>query len=279
VPSINALPPWMMFVVTLASVVIAMFVGYRCGLTAKKRSAEPPQGAVGSVVGAVLGLLAFMMAFTFGMTANRFDTRKQLLLEEANSIAATYRRAGLLPSPQDETCRALLREYVDVRIQAVGSPDLLRVALVRCSDIHRELWSHAVTLARADMNSDIGALFVESLDDTINLHTSRVIVALQYRIPTSIWTLLILLAVLSMGGVGYQFGIGGRGSVALMLVLSVSFSLVVLLIAELDSTLKGSIKVDQQPMIFLQEMMEVDGALEGKPAAGPPVERSRHESI
>jgi hypothetical protein len=45
------------------------------------------------MVGATFGLLAF----TFGLAATRFDTKRQVLLDEANAIGATYLRAGMLP--------------------------------------------------------------------------------------------------------------------------------------------------------------------------------------
>jgi hypothetical protein len=50
--------------------------------------------SIGLVVGATLGFLAFLLAFTFNMAANRYDTRKGLLVEEQNAINATYRRSG-----------------------------------------------------------------------------------------------------------------------------------------------------------------------------------------
>ena len=70
------------------------------------------------MVGAMLGLLAFILAFTFGLVAARFDTRRQVLLDEANAIGTTYLRAGMLPE-QGEKIRALLRDYVSVRLNAV----------------------------------------------------------------------------------------------------------------------------------------------------------------
>ena len=57
------------------------------------------QAPVGAIVGAILGLLAFLLAFTFGMAASRFETRRELVLDEANAIGTTYLRAALLPEP------------------------------------------------------------------------------------------------------------------------------------------------------------------------------------
>jgi hypothetical protein len=92
--------------------------GYRLGRTdAADRSRSRAGGAM---VGATLGLIAFMLAFTFGLAAARFDTRRQVLLDEANAIGTTYLRAGMLPDRR-EAIRALLRDYVDTRLEAVRS--------------------------------------------------------------------------------------------------------------------------------------------------------------
>jgi hypothetical protein len=119
--------------------------------------------------------------------------------------------------------------------------------------LHDELWSHAIALAKADLNSDIGALFVESLNNVIDLHTSRVTVGLIYRIPLGIWKGLLLVTVLSMVAVGYQFGLTGRSNMLIHLVLAIAFSAVILLIADLDRATQGALQVSQQPMFKLHE--------------------------
>ena len=240
---------------TVAIVLISILAGYGLGRRRVQHSGDSPEGPVGSVVGSVLGLLAFMLAFTFSIAANRFDTRKQLLLEEVNAIGTAALRAELLPEPHRTACHDLLKQYVDKRLLGVQNLEVLPQMLKECEDLQHQLWRHAVTLARADMNSDIGALFVEAMNEVIDLHTSRVVVGMQYRIPTIIWTVLALLTAMSMVGVGYQFGLAGRTRIAISLVLACSFSLVVTLIADLDRGGKGILKVSQTPMQELQQKL------------------------
>jgi hypothetical protein len=56
-----------------------------------------------------------MLGFTLAMALPRFGLRKHLVMEEANAIATTSLRAGLLPAPQRSQVRALLLQYVRVR--------------------------------------------------------------------------------------------------------------------------------------------------------------------
>jgi hypothetical protein len=252
----DSIPIWAVFLLFVATVMAAVTAGCRIGLLRSRKGGGEPEGPAGSVVGAALGLLAFMLAFTFGITAGRLDTRKQLLLDEVNAIGTAALRAQLLPEPHRSECRALLRAYVAGR--AAITPATLPQMIREAEGIQSELWAHAVALARADMNSDIGALFAEALNEVFDLHTSRVTVGGKYRIPPMIWGVLIALTVLSMAAVGYQFGVLGRTGVAFHLVLAVSFSLVVTLIADLDRGTSSLLKVSQQPMVDLQARLAGD---------------------
>ena len=81
---------------------IAYEVGFRVGRWWQDRTPDENEGPTGVLVGALLGLMAFMLAITMGMAADRFDTRRGLVLAEANAIGTTYLRAGYQPSPQRE---------------------------------------------------------------------------------------------------------------------------------------------------------------------------------
>jgi hypothetical protein len=253
--TIQLLPFWAMFLVMVGIVLLSIAFGYKVARYRISKSEGAPEGPVGSVVGAVLGLLAFMLALTFSMASNRFDTRKQLLLDDVNAIGTTALRADLLPEPHRTECRHLLKRYVDIRVMITTNGLAIEQALEESTALQKQLWQHAMELARTDMNSDIGALFVESLNEVIDLHLVRSTVALQYRIPPIIWLVLILLTALSMTGVGFQFGMVRRSSILLQIMLAVSFSLVVTLIADLDKATSGLLRVNQLPMLELQQQL------------------------
>jgi hypothetical protein len=108
---LDALPLWGVFVAILIVVLLSVECGYRLGRYRRNRHEQEKETPVGTMVGATLGLLAFILAFTFGLAAARFDTRRQVLLDEANAIGTTYLRAGMLPEQRNEI-RTLLRNYV-----------------------------------------------------------------------------------------------------------------------------------------------------------------------
>ena len=94
------------------------------------------------------------------------------LRDEANAIGTAYMRSVFLVEPDRRQADRLFREYVDLRVAAVQSldPDQVQKALNVASRIQRQLWDMAVVNARKDMNSDVAALYIESLNGLINLH-------------------------------------------------------------------------------------------------------------
>lgn len=250
---LDVLPLWGFFLAVLLLVLGAVDVGYRFGRYRRNRSENEKDAPVGSMAGATLGLLAFMLAFTFGLAASRFDVRRQVLLDEANAIETTYLRAGMLPERRDEI-RGLLREYVDVRIKAVRTGNVAE-GIRRSVDLHDRLWVHAVAVGERNPTSLVVSLFTESLNELINLHSKRIGVA-RYRIPLPIWGTLFIIAVLSLATMGYHAGLVGTSRSIAQFAVGFAFSVVILLIADLDRPQAGMLKVSQQPLLDLQQAME-----------------------
>ncbi|MBN1283419.1 MAG: DUF4239 domain-containing protein [Proteobacteria bacterium] len=250
-----------MLVFTTVIVVIAIRAGRRLGYAAHLRMKDEKESQVSAISAAILGLLAFILAFTFGMVYERYETRKALVRDDAGAIRTAYARSDFLAEPDRDEARRLFQEYVDLRVAAVRSRDIDQVkeSMTRSEQIQRRLWELAVVNARKDMNSDIGALYVESLNELIGLHWQRVAIGLQARIPLGIWAVLYLLVILSMLGVGYQAGVSGSAKKSWATpILAVSFSIVITLIASLDRPNSRFIRVPQQPLMDLQTSLAVD---------------------
>ena len=255
---INLLPLWAVFALTLAICLGAVEAGSALArLVLRKNKTEvDPETPLGTIVGAMLGLLAFILAFTFGMTAARLDARKQLVLQEANAIGTTYLRAGLLPPTQGLEIRRLLRDYADVRLHATA--ETIQEGRSKSEEIHGHLWSQAKALVAEDVDSELRSLFVASLNETIDLHQSRITIGLQIRIPGTVWFSVYLLSVLSMMSLGYQIGMSGKRRMHATPVLVVAFSLMVALIADIERPGEGFVRVSQQPLADVQQMMQRD---------------------
>jgi hypothetical protein len=251
---LDAVPLWGLFTATIVVVFLSIEGGYRLGQYRRRRSEEEKEGPVCAIVAATLGLLGFILAFTFGLAASRFDSRRQIVVEEANSIGTTYLRAGLLPDGHRVKTRKLLKEYVDNRLGAVESGNIDKL-LLRTDELHRELWQEAETVGQEHPGSIVVGLFIQSLNETIDIHTRRMLVAIQNRIPGVFWGALYLVTILTMAGVGYHGGLTqSRRSLAIV-VLVLTFSAIMLLVADLDRPQEGLLTVSQQAMIDVRNMI------------------------
>ncbi len=247
--------------VFVAFAIIALIVsegGYRHGRWWQERTPDQREGPTAMIVGSLFALMAFLLAITMGMASDRFDTRRAIVLAEANSMGTTYLRAGYLPEPASSKIRDLLREYVPLRIVTTDLADV-RVRMTRSTEIHAELWSITEELARATPDSQVLALFIESLNETIDLHETRVTAGLYARVPSTVLILLLLGSTVTLGMVGYSAGLTRRRSSLTAVVLIVVLGAVLTLVIDLDRPRDGILTVNQQPLIDLQEQIGAGG--------------------
>jgi hypothetical protein len=240
---------WVFFVLMLT----ATEIGFRVGRRLEARTPENIKSQISTVEAAILGILALLLGFTISMAVSRFETRKQLVLEESDAIGTSSLRAQLLPAPAGPEIVSLLRQYVGVRVQYGTAGD----DLARLEDLNRqtarlqtEFWTRTAAYAQQDPNPVRVGLLLQSLNQSIDLAEARWM-AFQNHVPVSVIYVNAAVGLLSAMLVGYSFGVNGRRNIFSMLMLAVSISLVLAVIVDLDRPRSGYIRVSQQPMIDL----------------------------
>jgi hypothetical protein len=245
-----------MFLFPLLVVLIPIYIGQRYGIYRSRKSDDMQHTPVGTVVGSTFGLLAFMLAFTFQIVTNRYDTRKELLVDEVTNIRTTYLRAGLIPEPFCTGSRKLLVEYVDLRILLVNDLSKIGTVRMRSQQILDTLWKYSEKLGGLDRSSENYALFISSVNDLVENYNQRITMAFEFRIPVVILWALFIITFFSMLALGYQFGISGKGSFRINLLLGIIFAVVMFLIIALDRPETGLAQVNQKPMFTLQHQLQ-----------------------
>ena len=244
---VNNYPLGQIFVVSLVVILAACAIGRRFGVRAKQRGGE----SVATLEGAILGLLALMISFTFAMALSRFDARREAVLTEANAIGTTALRARLLPPPHNTESLALLRDYVQVRLdltQRVASELDLAAALTRSNAIQEALWQHAKTVAAKDNAMVPTGLFIQTLNEMIDDQEKR-LTALRNRVPNIVLLALYGIAIVAGAFAGYGDGVENRRARVAVFVMGALVATVILLIQDLDRPGGGFVSVSQQPMI------------------------------
>lgn len=251
---LNEAPLGAIFVTLAAASLASARIGNTLGQRARETSSERARSQVTTAQAAVFGLLALLLAFTFSMSATRFDTRKQLVLQEANAVGTAYLRADLLAEPAREQSRRLLSDYVDARLAfAAAGTNSERVAetLRRTEALQQRLWTIAVAEMRRETQPVAVALYLTSLNETIDLHSKRAI-ALADHVPSSILWILFVVTILSMLCMGYGNGLDGEKYRFSTVTTAILLTVVIVLIVDLDRPRRGLIDVSQASMETLK---------------------------
>jgi hypothetical protein len=170
------------------------------------RHKVPSESAV--IEGAIFALFGLLLAFTFSGAAARYDTHRQLLVEETNDIGTAYLRLDLLPPAAQPALRQLFRDYATSRLglyDAVSeeiSPDT--------EHLQREIWQQSVAAASAPGASvDAAKLLLPSLNAMIDITSTRQN-AFNMHPPAVVFLLLFAFSCGSAFLAGYSLTAHGR---------------------------------------------------------------------
>ena len=243
------------------SMLMLLEVGRRIGA---RRLAEDPEGAeagVSAVDGAVFALLGLLIAFTFSGAASRFDTRRQLIVEETNDIGTAYLRLDLLPVDAQAGLREKFREYLDTRLAIYRKlPDIeaAKQEMAKANRLQVEIWRQSVAASRAQGASPAAPmLLVPALNAMIDITTTRTM-AMQIHPPMIIFVLLVGLALISSLLVGYGMASSKARNWLHMLGLAFVMAVSVYVILDIEYPRLGFIRVDafDQALVELRESMK-----------------------
>src|SRR5215469_6117768 len=104
IPAMNA---WLLGLLFLVMILVAGETGFRLGHRSRLRHDEQIRKRMDSVEAAVLGVLGLLLAFSLVMAVSRFDRRRDLVLEEANAIDASYWTSQVIPQPEGQALAGL----------------------------------------------------------------------------------------------------------------------------------------------------------------------------
>ena len=249
---LDRLPIVAIYVLTAGLVLLTAEIGFRLGVRLRRRDPSFLQGSMPiAEVGGLLGMLGFLLAFSIGITVNHFDTRRGLVVADANAIGASYLRTSFLSEPDRTQARELLSEYVDLRLAAVD-PDRLEEARRRSEQIHDQLW--VIVEGQFDQNSggDTAKLFVDAVNHMFDVYGQRLAAVANLRLRPLMWQVLYSTAALTFFLVGLVSSVDGKRNAVVWILLALVLAAILVLIADLDRSQEGLLTVSQQALSDLQ---------------------------
>ncbi|HUB46477.1 MAG TPA: hypothetical protein VMB73_15965 [Acetobacteraceae bacterium] len=231
-------------------------VSFRVGLRATRR--QPPseglKSSVGIVTGGLLALFAFLLAMSFSLASDRYEQRRQSVLDEANALGTAWYRAEMIGGETGAAVRRLLHDYVRVRIGAVRDVDSEadeNSVNARTNTLQQQIWTQAMRVS-ASTPTPITSLFMASLNQVFDLATINRR-NLQRGVPEYVVRLLITVAILAVASMGYQFGVNQKRQFATTCLLMLVWTLSIVLILDIDGARNGTVRVSPDPLIWTME--------------------------
>jgi len=245
-----ALPLGVIAFVILAALLAAATLGYRGHRWLLERRDETDTESHDHLLAAVLGLLALLLGFTFSLSLNRYETRRQLVVQEANALDTTWLRAQLLDPSNRQEISGLLRDYLDARLDwsEADTPE----TAARTNALERKLWAATGRVMRSDTSPLLSRALMDAVTEDFDMADTRSAARLAH-VPDRVLNVLFLYALLSAAMLGYTSAAKGKPQrIATSAVLTL-LTLAMVMILDIDRPRTGAITVTQQPMEELKQ--------------------------
>ena len=248
---------WGIFALLIALLLTAAEAGFWLSRLSRSSYDDAVRAQHSAVQAAALGLLALLLGFTFAMSMTRYESRRGMVIREANVIGTTYLRSKMLSEPQRSEIAALIGRYVDDWLdlaKADRAKDRIRSLREEVDRIQKELWSRAIDIAAKDQKVVPAGLFIQSLNEMIDVDAARM-AARENHVPESVLIVLYAASIMSVMLIGYGYGMAGRRNLLSTLTAAILIAVVIMLILDLDRPSRGFIRVSQQSMLDLRNVI------------------------
>jgi len=227
---------------------LAVEVGFQYGRRRKESTAD--DAPLGATLAAAFGVVALLLGFSFQIAVNRYDVRREVVVDEANAIGTTILRTRLFDEATGTRMRIMLHGYVDARIEfskaGVDASERASAA-ARSSLLQHDLWRQAMSAVARNPHSTLYPLFIVTLNDMIDV-SERQGEVLNAVIPAPILWVLFIVIVVAAVLLGIEFGRKGRRANLVTALFSIMIALVIGIIIDLDLPQHGLIRIDLTPL-------------------------------
>jgi hypothetical protein len=252
----NRAPIWVIGPGLFMLLCITAEAGFRLQRWLDRRSpaGEEKGGGAGQILGVSLGLMSLLLSFTFSIAINRYDTRRSLVLEEANAIGTAYQRADILAEPLRTALIGPLRDYTQVRIAFYDAgEDEAKLANIeqRTGALQSQLWTTTGQAVHTLPNTDLSASLMDAMNHMFDQASARK-VALAAHIPVAVLFSLTVLLLASAVMLGAVLGENSRRHPLLALMLLALLSFTMTLIIDIDRPRQHHVLINQGPLLDLR---------------------------
>lgn len=235
-------------------------MGRRFALRRKRVDPDGAEKGFGAVEGAIFGLMGLLIAFTFSGAGERFQHRRDLILQEANDIGTAWMRIDLLPADAQPQMRQLFREYLDARLrlyQHAGDVDATREVWSEGAAIQAKIWQAAVAATHALETNAVSTLVLAPINDMFDIATTRG-VATESHPPPIVYVMLVMLALLCALLAGYDMAESRTRNWLHIVGFALIMTITLYVIVDLEYPRLGFIRVDKADHVLMELRSSMD---------------------
>jgi hypothetical protein len=245
----------------ISVVFVILFIAYEAGVYLGEKNAkikpEGHSGRVSNIQAGLMGLLGVMLAFSFSLSSQRFEERRKLVIQESLNIGTAYFRAGLLNDTLRNEVRALMRTYLDKRIEFYKSGNTeeeMRRIQMEAEDLQVQIWFKTATIGRTapNLNTNINIFSLNSMIDISGSIASNFL----NHVPKFVLLLLVFITTCTLFIMGYSDGIAMQKNIYFSIVLNLVICFILLLMIDMDRPTTGFLKADIDSLTSLRDEIQ-----------------------
>jgi hypothetical protein len=245
----RATPIWLLGLLLLVATLACAIAASRFNRWyAKKSTPSLTDAQEGYVVTSVYALLGLLVAFTFNVAVERYQARRQLVIEDANAIQSLYLKAQLLDEPHRSRFSELMIRYAENHLQlaqARNDDADARQLVAQDNVLIRDIWTATIPAFQSIKTIDFSTSFVDAANDLVKVDNNRK-TARQLQIPTTIIVVLILYSLVAAAVLGAAMKTRKGEQISFgLLILNV---LALMLVVDINRPVDGTIHESQEPM-------------------------------
>jgi hypothetical protein len=242
-----------LFVASFFALIACLEAGRRAGRKAFGAGGTAPSG-LATVEAVTFGLLGLLLAFTFSGAADRLDTRRGQIVDEANAIGTAWLRLDVLAPDAQPKLRESFRNYTDSRISVFktfseSGVDAAKAENARSSALQQEIWTAAIAACRDVPSATVVVL--PALNEMFDIAATR-LAATQMHPPRMVYIVLALISFVCGFLVGYEMGATEIASRAHMILLALVLSFTFYVILDFEYPRLGLIRIDDFDQLLVQ---------------------------
>jgi hypothetical protein len=231
-------------------------LGRIAGRIWRKDEAEPKAG-VSSLLAALFALFGFILAFTFGMSGNRYDGVRNVIVQEANDIGTAVLRADLYSDSVRDAFRSDFKKYVEARIAYYNPIDTAGwlQSKADAGNAANALWARAMQQSKQPNMLIPSNQMIPALNSMFDIATTSD-VTLTTRVPDVIVYMLFILALASSFIGGFTSSQIRSKDWIVVMGFALLSSMIIYITLDLGRPLRGIIKAEmgRQAIVDLRKM-------------------------